>query len=61
MWPFTKNKPSFWDKIYEPLATYNSEVARGILHTPEWELKMQILQKEYDWKMRQYAVSLYEE
>ena len=30
------------------LAIYNAEVARGIVHTPEWDAKMAELQREFD-------------
>lgn len=30
------------------LATYNSEVARGIVHTPEYDAKMREKQKQYN-------------
>jgi hypothetical protein len=42
---------------YADLAAYNSEVARGIVHTPEWDAKMaedlrrfkETLAPGYDW------------
>lgn len=37
-----------WKKEYNLLATYNSEVARGIIHTKEYVEKMKKLQKEYN-------------
>lgn len=33
---------------FEPLAVYNAECARGIVHTPEWDAKMAELQREFD-------------
>ena len=36
-----------WDEKYMPLAVYNSEVARGILHTEEYKKKMNELQDRY--------------
>jgi hypothetical protein len=33
---------------FNPLARYNAEVARGIMHTPEWDAQMAALQREYD-------------
>jgi hypothetical protein len=33
---------------FELLAAYNAEVARGIVHTPEWDERMTRLQAEYD-------------
>jgi len=32
---------------YNDLAIYNGEVARGIVHTPEWVAKMKLVQEEY--------------
>lgn len=37
-----------WRQNYDLLATYNSEVARGIVHTKEYSEKMMAIQKEYD-------------
>lgn len=31
------------------LAAYNAEVARGVVHTPEWDERMKTLQAEYDY------------
>lgn len=33
---------------WEALATYNSERARGIVHTPEWVDRMKRRQKQWD-------------
>ena len=33
---------------FHPLATYNSERARGIMHTAEWDARMAGLQREFD-------------
>lgn len=33
---------------FERLASYNAEVARGIIHTPEWRAGMAALQADYD-------------
>lgn len=49
-----KPKKFKWEKQFNDLATYNSEVARGIVHTEEYILKMQGLQKQYDEKMRHH-------
>lgn len=38
---------------YEILGRYNSEVARGIAHTPEWKDKMRELQDIYDARGRE--------
>lgn len=32
----------------EDLAIYNAEIARGIVHTPEWDEQMQRLQEQFD-------------
>ena len=32
----------------ETLATYNAEVARGIVHTELWNLKMERLQQQFN-------------
>jgi hypothetical protein len=33
---------------FEALAQYNSERARGLVHTPEWDARMAALQAEFD-------------
>ena len=33
---------------FEMLAVYNSERARGIVHTPEWDARMAALQVKFD-------------
>jgi hypothetical protein len=33
---------------WNDLARYNSEVARGIVHTPEWKAKMADQQRQFD-------------
>jgi len=40
-----------WDSKFDALAIYNSEIARGILHSPEWIIKMRDLQQEYNDKL----------
>ena len=35
-------------KQFEVLAQYNSEVSRGLMHTPAWKLSMLQLQAEFD-------------
>jgi hypothetical protein len=37
-----------FERGYNWLADYNSERARGIVHTPEWDAKMKKLQEQYD-------------
>lgn len=32
---------------FEPLAIYNAEVSRGIVHTPEYRERMALLQLEF--------------
>jgi hypothetical protein len=36
------------DSKFEPLATYNAERARGIVHTAEYDARMAELQREFD-------------
>lgn len=33
---------------FDPLARYNSEVARGLVHTPEWQAEMAVLQQRFN-------------
>jgi len=37
---------------FEMLAVYNSERARGIVHTPEWDARMAALQVRFDEQVR---------
>ena len=37
---------------FEMLAIYNAEVARGIMHTPEWHARMADLQAKFDERVR---------
>jgi hypothetical protein len=38
------------------LATYNSEVARGLLHTPEWKAKMAAEQERFNrWRDERFG------
>ena len=37
-----------FDRVWGDLAVYNSEVARGIVHTPEWDTKMAQKQSAYN-------------
>lgn len=41
------------ESAIDELAQYNSEVARGIVHTFEWKTRMTVLQERYDetWKV----------
>jgi hypothetical protein len=37
---------------FNKLAVYNAEVARGLVHTPEWQEQMAELQREfYAWQV----------
>lgn len=37
-----------WDQKVDMLARYNSEAARGIMHTPDWKERMAALQREFN-------------
>lgn len=37
----------------ETLGTYNAERSRGIVHTPEWQIAMARLQREFDARQRE--------
>ena len=52
MCPF-KEKESFWENRFNDLATFNSEIGRGILHTKVHKEKMKLLQEEYN---KKYAI-----
>jgi len=43
-----KKEPSWWRPVYDVLAQYNSEVARGLVHTDGWAKKMAQYQEEYN-------------
>lgn len=36
------------DPCFEPLAVYNAERARGIVHTPEYDAEMATLQQRFN-------------
>jgi hypothetical protein len=36
------------DESFEALARYNAEVARGLVHTPEWAAEMARVQRAFD-------------
>ena len=40
---------------FSELATYNSEVARGIMHTPEWTSRMKLVQEAFNARQREWA------
>lgn len=42
----------FWEQRFNELATYNSEVSRGLCHTPEWKERMAKMQADYHAKMQ---------
>ena len=48
----------FWQVKYQTLATYNSECARGIVHTKEYDIKMSRIQQEYDADLESIAGNL---
>jgi hypothetical protein len=41
-----------WDNKFNVLATYNSEVYRGIVHNDDYRESMSILQAEYDARLK---------
>jgi hypothetical protein len=45
---FTYVMPPAMAARFEPLATYNAEKLRGLVHTPEWDAAMAELQREFD-------------
>lgn len=47
------NRRQFWTAYeFEYLAVYNAEVARGIMHTPEWQQRMAEVQRRFDEQRR---------
>ena len=44
---------NIWDKKFAPLAVYNDEIYKGIVHTHEYNERMKVLQKEYDARLRE--------
>lgn len=51
-WPKKEKDKVFWEPQFQVLATFNSEVARGLLHSEEWKAKMAQTQRWYDEKLR---------
>lgn len=47
----------FWDDKYLPLSTYNSEVARGILHSEEYKAKMRLMRDSFIADTKEWAIS----
>jgi hypothetical protein len=45
---FNRPQPTALDQRFNALADYNSERARGIMHTDEWKRQMSELQAEYN-------------
>ena len=49
-----KKRPRYWTQLPEnrdwisTLACYNSEIARGIVHTDEWKTQMAVLQARFN-------------
>ena len=43
------------------LATFNAERGRGLVHTPEWEAKMEHLQRIFNWHSKLYLGTPIEE
>lgn len=41
---------------FNALAQYNAEVARGLVHTPEWKAKMANEQERFDWQSRREMI-----
>ena len=46
---------AIWHEKFQPLAIYNSEVARGVIHTQAWVNEMMILQEQYDDKIQKHC------
>lgn len=47
----------FLEDRFHALFAFNSEKARGIVHTAEYEEKMRVMQEDYDAKRRRRAVA----
>lgn len=51
----SKEQGRMMPQRFKPLATYNSEVARGIVHTSQWSSRMALLQNDFDeWVKQEY-------
>ena len=46
-----RKESSFWETRFDELAIFNSEVSRGIQHTPDKRERMKKLQADYNVKM----------
>ena len=59
MWFNRKKRDDLWEDRFGPLAIYNGEIGRGLVHTREYVKRMKILQKEYNMKMlKLYKIGL---
>lgn len=46
--------PDMSEQDFHELATYNGEVARGLVHTAEWKAKMAVFQERWNrWAIEQ--------
>ena len=45
-------REEFWEQRFNALATYNSEVSRGLVHTPEYVRRMAVMQADYNAKIQ---------
>lgn len=45
-----------WTQNDNRLATFNSEISRGLIHTKEYKDEMRILQKEYNKKIKEHCL-----
>ena len=41
----------FWEQRFDELARYNSDVAHGLMHTPEHRARMKSMQADYNAKL----------
>ncbi len=52
-----RKKAERMPEMFERLAIYNSEVARGLVHTPDYDEQMADLQASFDkWSAQQFGV-----
>jgi hypothetical protein len=48
--------PDMTEQDFHELSSYNGEVARGLVHTPEWKAKMAVFQERWNrWAVEQAA------
>ena len=43
-----------WKNEYDRLAVYNSEIHRGLIHTDEYKLEMEKIQKEFNKELKEH-------